>query len=432
MTNRPSVNQQFPGDHIKSQDGELTLGGHRLTDLAKTYGTPLYAYDFSRIRARCDELTRELGQDARGSRAFYAVKALGNLSVLRLISSAGLGMDVVSGGEIERCLAAGIPAEDIIFSGVAKSRAEVELGVRAGISSFNIESPHEVGLIQDIAQTAGKIISVAIRFNPDIDGDTHDKINTGLAETKFGLNIELAKRVAHEILSKPNLRLTGLTCHIGSQIFDMGNVLAAARRSREFALWALAQGAPISHIDMGGGLAVAYSDKDLPRVPSFRDWIAAAREALPNDKIALHVEPGRAIVADSGVLLTEVIDTKESGGKNFALCDAGMTELVRPAMYEAYHHIMRANHRAGDHEAIYDVVGPVCETSCALGYDMRLKSILKGDILAVLTSGAYGMSMASNYNSRPRPAEIAIDGKIARVIRQRETLSSLWDSERIQ
>jgi diaminopimelate decarboxylase len=360
------------------------------------------------------------------------VKALGNLSVLRLISSEGLGMDVVSGGEIERCLAAGIAPGDIIFSGVAKSRAEVELGVRVGIGSFNIEAPHEVDLIQNVALASGKIVSVAIRFNPDIDGDTHDKINTGLAETKFGLNLDLAKKVAAEILSKPNLRLTGLTCHIGSQIFDMGQVRAAASRSREFASWALDQGAPLSHIDMGGGLAVAYSESDLARVPSFKDWIAAAKEALPNDKIALHVEPGRAIVADSGVLLTEVIDTKESGGKNFALCDAGMTELVRPAMYEAYHHIIRTSRRAGDLDIIYDVVGPVCETSCALGYDMRLQSLLKGDILAVLTSGAYGMSMASNYNSRPRPAEIAIDGEVTRVIRQRETLSSLWDSERIQ
>jgi diaminopimelate decarboxylase len=425
-----SLNQQFPGDHIQYAEGNLCLGGIPLDRLADLYGTPLFVYDIDRIRARCDELQSSLNSVSNTSKPFFAVKALGNLAILHEIHKKNFGMDVVSGGEIERCLAAGVPASDIIFSGVAKSREEIALGVRVAIKAFNIESPHEVNLIADEAKRFDKIVHVALRFNPDVDGETHTKINTGLATTKFGLNPDLALEVAHKVLASPSLRLSGITCHIGSQIMSMDMLRMAARKVKVFASQLIQIGAPLDHVDMGGGLAVPYRPEEAILSPSFADWVNACRFALPSSNIALHLEPGRAIVADAGVLLTRVIDVKLSGGRHFALVDAGMTELIRPAMYDAYHHILPTVD-LGDHDQVklYDVAGPVCETSCLLGHDIPLRGITAGSLLAVLTSGAYGMSMASNYNSRPKPAEVAVEGAVARLIRQRETLSCLWDTE---
>ncbi len=428
-----SLNQQFPGDHIKYADGHLCLAGVPLEDLAQRFGTPLFVYDLDRIRARCDELRTALDAVSKASKPFYAVKALGNLSILSEIHKKRFGMDVVSGGEIERCLAAGVPACDIIFSGVAKSLDEISLGVQVGIRSFNIESPHEVKLIAREASRLDKVVHVALRYNPDVDGETHTKINTGLATTKFGLNPDLAKEVAHSILAVPSLRLSGLTCHIGSQITSMELIRAAAEKVRAFAQWLIKMGAPIDHVDMGGGLAVPYRSEDTKISPSFEDWVKACSFAMPSPNIALHLEPGRAIVADSGLLLTRVIDVKVSGGRRFALVDAGMTELIRPAMYDAYHHIMSS--KALDKKLptdFYDVVGPVCETSCFFARDVPLQGVTAGSLLTVLTCGAYGMSMSSNYNSRPKPAEVALEHKTVRIIRERETLSSLWDTERLK
>jgi diaminopimelate decarboxylase len=426
-----SLNQQFPGEHIQYIKGSLHLGGVNLQDLVRHYGSPLYVYDLDRIRARCAELRLALDSVSKKTKAFFAVKALGNLSILREIYKEQFGMDVVSGGEIERCLAAGVPACDIVFSGVAKSSDEIKLGVEVGIGTFNIESPHELELIAHQARRLSKIVSVALRYNPDIDGETHAKINTGLATTKFGLNPSLASEVAGAVLAEPSLRLSGLTCHIGSQITSMALVRRAAEKIRSFALHLMEKGAPINHIDMGGGLAVPYRPEEVRTAPSFEDWVQASSYARPSPEIALHLEPGRAIVADAGVLLTHVIDVKSSGGRRFALVDAGMTELVRPAMYDAYHHILST---VGPHDRsepeYYDVVGPVCETSCIFAQNVPLPNLAAGSVLAVLTCGAYGMSMASNYNSRPRPAEVAVENRQAHLIRRRETLSSLWDAER--
>ena len=425
-----SLNQQFPGTHIGFSDGKLCLGGVPLDELALKFGTPLFVYDLGRIGNRCDELLKALGEVSEESKAFYAVKALGNLSVLREIHQRGFGMDVVSSGEIERCLAAGVPASEIVFSGVAKSKVEIEFGVRVGIRSFNIESPHEVALLANEAVRQNRLINVALRINPDVDGDTHTKINTGLAETKFGLNLDLAALVAAQILTIPSLKLSGLTCHIGSQITSMSSVENAAQKVRGFANLLIQKGAPIDHIDMGGGLAVPYRAEEANGAPSFKNWVDACSLALPSANIALHLEPGRAIVADSGVLLCEVIDIKVSGGRRFALVDAGMTELIRPAMYGAYHHILSTTNHTADTSDLYDVAGPVCETSCLFGQNIALRGIKAGSRLAILSSGAYGMSMASNYNSRPKPAEVAIENGLARLIRKREALSSLWEDER--
>ena len=425
----------FPGSHFTRDQHGLNLSGVSLLQISKKHGTPLYVYDFDRIRQRARELSQALKTVSPTSRAFYAVKALSHLAALKLISSEGLGMDVVSGGEIERSLAAGAKAEDIVFSGVAKSRAEIELGISAGIGCFNIESPHEIELLLETLQSQGnknssaKKINVALRINPDVDGHTHAKINTGLADTKFGLSPVLAMTLAKKILASPQLVLVGVSCHIGSQILDLETIKQAAKQVRQFASALLQLGAPLRHIDMGGGLGVAYRPSELPLVPSFLDWVNAAKLSLPNPDIDLHLEPGRSIVADSGVLLTRVIDVKSGQNKAFALVDAGMTELLRPALYDAYHHIESVEPVTNSQTSAYDVVGPVCETSCWLGENVALPNIISGNVLAIMTVGAYGMSMASNYNTRVRPSEIAIENRMPRMIRKQEVLSSLWESE---
>lgn len=263
-----------------------------------------------------------------------------------------------------------------------------------------------------------------------MDGQTHRKINTGPADTKFGLSPNLALSLAKRIISSRHLKLEGLSCHIGSQILEMDSFGAAAKEMRLFAEQLLGIGAKLKHIDMGGGVGVAYRPMDAQKVPTFSDWIATSRMALPTKEIHLYLEPGRSIVGDSGLLLTEVLDIKVGEKKNFVLVDAGMTELLRPAMYDAYHHIEPLLLREKDGASKYDVVGPVCETSCWLGEGVQLSSVKIADKLAVLTAGAYGMSMASNYNSRPRPPEVAIDGDSVRIIKKRETLDSLWADER--
>lgn len=422
---------KFPGEHFSRENGSLRLGGLLLQDIAKQYGTPLYVYDLDRIRTRCEQIAGNLKKITPKSRAFFAVKALGNLSILKLIHQSGLGMDVVSGGEIERCLAAGVVANDIVFSGVAKTRAEVELGVKVAISCFNIESPHEVDLLMDVTKSHPKKIKVALRINPDVDGLTHKKINTGPADTKFGLNPNLAMELSKKILSCQTLELSGLSCHIGSQILDLSSFRAAAAQVRDFAEELIKWKAPIQHIDMGGGLGVAYKPTDLEKVPSFEDWISVSKLARPHDAIDLHLEPGRSIVADSGVLLTTVLDIKQTESKTFALVDAGMTELVRPAMYDAYHHIEPILAKNGYETARFDVVGPVCETSCWLAENALLGHIARGDVLAVMHAGAYGMSMASHYNTRPKPAEVGIENQTTRLIRKRETTCSLWQAEEL-
>jgi diaminopimelate decarboxylase len=425
----------FPGPHVVRDQQGLRLSGVSLLSLAKNHGTPLYVYDFDRIRERAREISAALHTVSPGSRAFYAVKALSHLAALKLIHSEGLGMDVVSGGEIQRSLAAGINAKDIVFSGVAKTRDEMTLGVTSGIGCFNVESPHEIDLLLDVMKhhdrstnPAGKV-NIALRINPDVDGQTHAKINTGLGDTKFGLSPNLAMTLAKKIMASNNFVLSGVSCHIGSQILDLEAIKQAALQVRMFATALLQLGAPLRHIDMGGGLGVAYRPAEWPMVPSLLEWVNVAKFSLPNADIDLHLEPGRTIVADSGVLLTQVIDVKSGKSKSFALVDAGMTELLRPALYDAYHHIESLETFSDRPVTSYDVVGPVCESSCWLGENVALPTVVAGDLLAVMTVGAYGMSMASNYNTRVRPAEIAIENKIPRLIRKQEVLSSLWESE---
>ena len=428
MSTTSTIN--FPGHHVSRKNGSLHLGNVNLEAVCHTYGTPLFVYDFDRIRERSSSIMQQLALVSKGSRAFFAVKALGNLSALKLINRSGLGMDVVSGGEIERCIAANIPPSDIIFSGVAKSKDEIELGITQAIKCFNIESPHEVDLLERLAQNRDKPVNVALRINPDVDGQTHKKINTGPADTKFGLNPNLAMSLARRILKNPCLQLDGISCHIGSQILELRSFAAAANEMRQFATELRSLGAPLRHIDMGGGVGVAYRPTELENVPSFKEWITTIRSALPFADMDLFVEPGRSIVGDAGLLLTKILDIKMAANKAFALVDAGMTELLRPAMYDAYHHIEPVVLDQSQSNKIFDVVGPVCETSCWLGEAVHLGSVSVGDLLAIMTTGAYGMSMASNYNSRPRPTEVAVERGTVRPIKKRETLEALWADER--
>ncbi len=425
---------QFPSAHLKRNPKSkvLEIGGVSLVELAKTYGTPLFVYDLDRIVHLASEIRDELLKITPSSRAFYAMKAQSNINILRSINRLGLGMDVVSGGEIERALAAGVSGSSIVFSGVAKTESEIRLGIRENIASFNIESPHEVDQLLRLSNGTSQKIPVALRINPDVDGKTHAKINTGLAETKFGLSLVLAKTMARKILQSNNLQLSGISCHIGSQIFDLETIKTAAISMKDFALDLLSMGAPINHIDMGGGIGVAYSPSEYAHQPTFKQWVETACLSLPGPNFDLHLEPGRSIVADAGILLTEVIDVKIGDEKNFVIVDAGMTELVRPAMYDAYHHVVPARLNSEKEKSqIFDIVGPVCETSCWLASGASLNGVQLGDHLAILMAGAYGMSMASNYNTRPRPAEVAVTRGATRLIRKKEKLSSLWESELI-
>jgi diaminopimelate decarboxylase len=419
-------------DHLRriGNKQSLYIGGVSVAELATRFGTPLYIYDFDRIRERADAISGVLAQISKSSRAFFAMKSQSNLSILKLINSRGLGMDVVSGGEIERARAAGVPGQDIIFSGVAKSESEIRLGLQENIASFNIESPHEVELLKRLSSDLGRQTRVCLRINPNVDGNTHSKINTGLAETKFGLSPELAKQLTLEIIQCKHLRLTGVSCHIGSQIFDLNTVKLAALSMKNFARELLSLGAPLDHIDMGGGLGVPYHQQEVKQESSFTEWVNTARMALPDSSFSLRLEPGRSIVADAGILVTKILDLKPAAAKTFAIVDAGMTELLRPAMYDAYHEAVPVDMVSKEAEyKLYDIVGPVCETSCWLAAGRSLPKLERLDLIAILTAGAYGMTMASNYNCRPRPAEVAVSNGQFKLIRKREQLQAIWDDE---
>jgi diaminopimelate decarboxylase len=403
------------GPSFVRKNGILCVGNISLTSLAKKYGTPLYIYDFEGIFNRAVQITRALKIHPKGSRAFYAVKALSNLSVIKLMHDAGLGMDVVSQGELERCLAAGVPARDIIFSGVGKTQEEINRAVEVGIHCINLESPFEIERLKIATDRFKKKINVSLRINPSIDARTHSKT-----------------RIAKMILASSSLELIGLSCHLGSQIHDLEAIKKAALQLKNLSLKLIKLGASITHVDMGGGLGVPYHSNDFKRYPSIKQWIDAALLACPDNATSLYLEPGRVIVAESGALITKVIDIKHNTGRNFAIVDAGMTELIRPALYESYHRIENVKQSTKQSkQSDYEVVGPVCESSCWLGKNVKLANLKTNDILAVFNAGAYAASMASNYNTRPLVPEIAVKKGQAWIIRRKEPLSSIWEFEQL-
>jgi len=408
---------------VRRVGGDLWMEGTRLADVAARFGTPCYVYSRAAIEAAWKAFDRALaGTDHL---VCYAVKANSNLAVLGILARLGSGFDIVSGGELARVIAAGGSADRVIFSGVGKTVEEIRAALLAGIRCFNVESEPELERLDAVAGELGMRAPVSLRVNPDVDARTHPYISTGLKGNKFGIAHERAV-AAYELAARlPNLEVTGIDCHIGSQILDMAPLEEALERVLELAAAVAARGIPVRHVDVGGGLGIRYRDEeeslDIGR------WCAAVTSRLAGTGYSVVVEPGRAIVGNAGVLLSRVEYLKLDKGKRFAIVDASMSELIRPALYEAWHDITPLA-TLDRPEALYDVVGPVCESSDVLGTDRRL-AIAPGDGVAILSAGAYGMVMSSNYNSRPRPAEVMVDGERAVQVRARESIAALFAGE---
>jgi diaminopimelate decarboxylase len=402
----------------------LTLDGVELAEIVRRAGTPCYVYSAATILENYRAYDRAFG--GAPHRVCYSVKANGNLALLRLLAKEGAGFDIVSGGELFRVLRAGGDPGKVVFSGAGKTSAEVDAALEAGIFSFCCESEPELALIDSLAHRRGRKARVAVRVNPDVAASTHAYIATGDQAAKFGVDIAEAEAVYERARALDNLLLEGVSCHIGSQLLDTAPSLAAADRVVELAERLRARGLPIRHLDFGGGLGVAYKPDETP--PPIADFIAALCAKVAGRGLEMIIEPGRSIVANAGVLLTRVLYRKRTGSKEFVIVDAAMNDLIRPALYGAYHEILPLR-AGGPTSLLADVVGPVCESGDFLARDRRLPEVLPGDLLAVCTAGAYGFVQASNYNARPRPAEVLIENGGWRIVRARETYEDLVRGE---
>lgn len=414
------------GLHVR--DGELCLEDVPLSRIAAEHGTPTYAYSRAEIEARFDALVGAVGH--RLTTFCYAVKANSALAVLRLLARRGAGADIVSGGELARALRAGIPAEKIVFSGVGKTDAELDAAIAAGVRSINLESVEELDQVTARARALGRAAAVSLRVNPDIDPKTHPYLATGMREAKFGISMADAPAVARRAHAEPGLRLYAIGCHIGSQITEVGPFVDSVARLR--ALWEglAAEGIAFPCLDLGGGLGIPYHPDD-PEL-DVKAWGRAVDEAVAGLPVELVFEPGRYLVGNSGVLVTRVLGRKRGETKRFVIVDGAMNDLVRPALYEAYHVITPARVPAPDAPMeLCDVVGPVCESGDFLALGRTLPVTHTGDVLAVLSAGAYGMAMASNYNTRPLAAEVLVHGATVDVIRPRQTVDDLLAAERM-
>jgi diaminopimelate decarboxylase len=401
------------------------LDGVDLQALAGRVGTPLHVYSASAIRQRIRDLqTAVQGLDTL---VCYAVKANPNLAVLGLMADAGLGADIVSGGELQRSLRAGIPAERIVFSGVAKSAGEIGDALAAGIGRFNVESKDELDSLQSLAAARNVIAHASVRVNPDVDALTHAKISTGKSENKFGVGMDEAREWFADSARLTHARLDGLHVHIGSQILSLDPIRLALQRVAAFRRELESEGHAISSIDVGGGLGVSYREGHDRPVP-VKDYAAVIREALSGFSGRILLEPGRWLVAEAGVLLTRVQRVKQGLRRRFLVVDAGMTELLRPSLYDAWHEIAPLSRRQQRPET-YDVVGPVCETSDTFAMDRQLPPCEQGDLLMIKTTGAYGAAMASNYNSRPLAAEVLLDRGRYAIVRRRQTVDEMIAGE---
>ena len=412
-------------DHFTYQNNRLLAERADVEQLAQTYGTPLYIYSRATLERHWHAFDNALS--ARPHLICYAVKANSSLAVLALLAKLGSGFDIVSAGELERVLRAGGSADRIVFSGVGKTAAEIERALETGIRCFNIESAAELKRIATIAQAHGTQAPVSLRVNPDVDAGTHPYISTGLKENKFGIDVDSAFELYRQAAGMSALRITGVDCHIGSQLTTTAPFVDALKRVLALTDRLLDAGITINHLDLGGGLGVRYRDEAPPQP---QDYIQPLLETLGDREFELLIEPGRAIAANAGLLITRVEYLKPAGDKNFAIVDAAMNDLLRPSLYEAWQDIIPVVQSDHGQAITYDVVGPVCETGDFLGKD-RLLNIQAGDLLAVRSAGAYGFTMSSNYNSRPRAAEILVDQDRAHLIRERETLASLMQGEHI-
>ena len=413
-------------DFFQYKNEQLYVEDLPVKQLAEEFGTPLYIYSRATLERHWHAFDSALGEHPH--LICYAVKANSNIGILNVMAKLGSGFDIVSQGELERVLAAGGEALKVVFSGVAKSRAEIMRALEVGIRCFNVESVAELHHINQIAGEMGKIAPISLRVNPDVDAHTHPYISTGLKENKFGVSVDEAREVYKLAATLPHVKITGMDCHIGSQLTELQPFLDATDRLIRLIEQLKEDGITLKHLDLGGGLGVTYTDETPPH-PS--DYAAALLNKLKDyEDLEIILEPGRAITANAGILVAKVQYLKSNESRNFAITDTGMNDMIRPALYEAYMNIIEIDRTLEREKTIYDVVGPVCETSDFLGKQREL-AIAEGDYIAQRSAGAYGASMSSNYNSRPRTAEVLVDGDKAHLIRRRENLSELWALESI-
>ena len=413
-------------DFFQYKNEQLYVEDLPVKQLAEEFGTPLYIYSRATLERHWHAFDSALGDHPH--LICYAVKANSNIGILNVMAKLGSGFDIVSQGELERVLAAGGEASKVVFSGVAKSRAEIMRALEVGIRCFNVESVAELHHINQIAGEMGKVAPISLRVNPDVDAHTHPYISTGLKENKFGVSVDEAREVYKLAATLPHVKITGMDCHIGSQLTELHPFLDATDRLIRLIEQLKEDDITLKHLDLGGGLGVTYTDETPPH-PS--DYAAALLNKLKGyENLEIILEPGRAIAANAGILVAKVQYLKSNESRNFAITDTGMNDMIRPALYEAYMNIIEIDRTLEREKAIYDVVGPVCETSDFLGKQRKL-AIAEGDYIAQRSAGAYGASMSSNYNSRPRTAEVLVDGDKAHLIRRRESLSELWALESI-
>ena len=406
------------------REGTLCAEKVPLTEIARQFGTPTYVYS----RAAIERGYREFSEACSGHDVLicYSVKASSNLAILNLLARLGSGFDIVSGGELARVLAAGGSADKTVFSGVGKSESELRAGLEAGVFCFNVESEEELERLASIAAGMGRTAPVSLRVNPDVDPKTHPYIATGLRESKFGIAYDAALPLYRKAAKLRGIRIAGIDVHIGSQITDVEPFVAALDKVLEFVDALDASGVRLEHLDLGGGLGIRYRDESPPELQTY---LGRLFQRLGKRKIRLLFEPGRSLVGNTGLLLTRVEYLKHGAAKNFAVVDAAMNDLVRPALYDAWHDVLPVTRRHGA-ALRYDVVGPVCESADFLAKERTL-TVAAGDLLAIMSAGAYGMSMSSNYNSRPRPAEVIVNAETATLVREREQTATLFASERL-
>ncbi len=412
-------------DHFEYRNGQLYAEDVPVAEIAAMVGTPCYIYSHATLERHWRAFDRAFG--AHPHLVCYAVKANSNLAVLNVLARLGSGFDIVSIGELERVLAAGGDPGKVVFSGVGKRRDELERALAVGIRCFNIESESELALLEQVAMTQGKKAPVSLRINPDVDAKTHPYISTGLKQNKFGIDPERALKAYVWAAASPHLEVIGIDCHIGSQLTEAAPFVAALERVLALVKRLERQGIEIHHLDLGGGLGIRYRDEEPP-LPA--DHAAALMTPLQDQSYEILIEPGRAIIGNAGILVTRIELLKQGADRDFAVVDAAMNDLIRPALYAAWQAIVPVEPRTLGQPRRYDVVGPICETGDFLGKDREL-NIQSGDLLAVRSAGAYGFSMSSNYNSRPRAAEVMVDGSRFQVVRRRETVEELYAGETV-
>ncbi|CAJ3621730.1 diaminopimelate decarboxylase [Burkholderia pseudomallei] len=409
-------------------DGTLHAERVSTVELAERFGTPLFVYSRAALTAAYEAYAKACA--GRRASIHVAVKANSNLGVLNVFARLGAGFDIVSGGELARVLAAGGRARDVVFSGVGKSADEMRVALEAGVKCFNVESIPELDRLNAVAASLGKRAPVSLRVNPDVDPKTHPYISTGLKANKFGIAFDDARATYRAAAALPNLEVVGIDCHIGSQITELSPYLDAIDKLLDLVERIEADGVQIHHVDVGGGLGITYDDETPPDIGAYVRAVLARIDARGHGQREIWFEPGRSLTGNAGILLTRVEFLKQGEEKNFAIVDAAMNDLARPAMYQAFHAIVPVAPRTDVAAAVYDIVGPVCESGDWLGRE-RLLAIAPGDLLAIRSAGAYGFTMSSNYNTRPRAAEVIVDGANAHLVRPRETVESLFEHEAI-